>query len=198
MGLETKSNSGATPDPPDAGWAAAWRAADLAARAHRADRRRGDPDAPYMNHVIEVAALLAEATNGGDPLLVTAALLHDLPARTDMTREALEQSFGGAVADIIFEAHMDRDVAREARRQHEIDTAPRMSARARLLKLADKTSSVRTLYSKPPPEWGRAEIAHYLEWAEAVAEGCAGVNAALDRIFRQTAAECRAHLAEMT
>ncbi len=47
------------PEAPAAGWALAMRAADFAARAHRTDRRRGDADSPYMNHVLEVAALLA-------------------------------------------------------------------------------------------------------------------------------------------
>lgn len=177
-------------------WARAGQAADYAARAHRTDRRRGDPDAPYINHVLEVTALLAEATDGSDPLLITAALLHDVPARTAIGRAELEQAFGADVTAIVYEAHMDRDMEREARRAHEIESAPRMSPRARLLKLADKTSSVRTLYEAPPPGWGSKETEHYLVWAEAVAKGCAGLNPTLDARFQEAAAACRAHWAD--
>jgi (p)ppGpp synthase/HD superfamily hydrolase len=169
------------------------RAADYAARAHRADRRRGDGDSPYMNHVLEVAALLAETTGGRDPLLVTAALLHDLPARTKIPREEIELGFGREAVDVVYEAHMERGGDREDRRRAEIEQAPRMSPRARQLKLADKTSSIRGLQSAPPPGWGPAEALHYLDWAVEVAAGCAGVNPALDRAFAEAAAACRAH-----
>lgn len=175
------------------GWALAMRAADCAARAHRTDRRRGDAESPYMNHVLEVAALLAETTGGRDPLLVTAALLHDLPARTKIPREALEREFDREAVDIVYEAHSVRGGDREERRRDEIERAPRMSPRARQLKLADKTSSVRGLHDAPPPGWGPAEALHYLDWADAVAAGCAGVNPALDRAYADAAAACRAH-----
>ncbi|MBM4153875.1 MAG: HD domain-containing protein [Lentisphaerae bacterium] len=176
-----------------AGWALALRAADYAARALRADRRRGDETSPYMNHVLEVAALLAEATGGRDPLLVTAALLHDLPARTQIPRETLEHEFGREAAGVVYEAHMVRGGDREERRRDEIDRAPGMSPRARQLKLADKTSSVRGLQTAPPPGWGPAEALHYLDWADAVAAGCAGVNPALDRLYAGASDACRAH-----
>lgn len=181
----------AAAETPAAGWARALRAADFAARAHRTDRRRGDADSPYMNHVLEVAALLAETTGGRDPLLVTAALLHDLPAKTSIPRETIEREFGREAAAVVYEAHMERGGDREDRRRTEIDAAPRMSPRARQLKLADKTSSIRGLRSAPPAGWGRAEAEHYLTWAEAVAAGCAGVNPALDRAFRDAVADCR-------
>ncbi len=179
-------------DAPAAGWALAMRAADYAARALRTDRRRGDAESPYMNHVLEVAALLAETTGGRDPLLVTAALLHDLPARTRIPREEIEREFGREAVDVVYEAHMVRGGDREERRRDEIDRAPRMSPRARQLKLADKTSSVRGLQTAPPPGWGPAEALHYLDWADAVAAGCAGVNPLLDRAFADAASACRA------
>ncbi len=181
------------PEAPAAGWALAMRAADFAARAHRTDRRRGDADSPYMNHVLEVAALLAETTGGRDPLLVTAALLHDLPARTKIPRDAIEREFGREAVAVVYEAHMERGGDRDERRRAEIEQAPRMSPRARQLKLADKTSSLRGLQTAPPPGWGPAEALHYLDWAEDVAAGCAGANPALDQAFADTAAACRAH-----
>ena len=53
------------------------RAADMAARIHAQQRRKGAAREPYVNHLLEVAYLVAEATRGADPEAVVAALLHD-------------------------------------------------------------------------------------------------------------------------
>ena len=58
-------------------WIAVLRAADAAARWHVHQRRKGAAEEPYINHLLEVATLVAEATDGKDPDLVIAALLHD-------------------------------------------------------------------------------------------------------------------------
>jgi hypothetical protein len=48
------------------------RAADFAARAHVTQRRKGDAQEPYVNHLIEVALLLTEATGGENPVVIAA------------------------------------------------------------------------------------------------------------------------------
>ena len=53
------------------------RALDFAARKHAGQRRKGLKAEPYINHLTEVARLLAEASDGADPQLVMAGLLHD-------------------------------------------------------------------------------------------------------------------------
>ena len=58
-------------------WVAVLKAADAAARWHVHQRRKGKAEEPYINHLLEVASLVAEATDGKDSQLVIAALLHD-------------------------------------------------------------------------------------------------------------------------
>ena len=58
-------------------WIAVLKAADAAARWHVHQSRKGAAEEPYVNHLLEVASLVAEATDGTDPELVIAALLHD-------------------------------------------------------------------------------------------------------------------------
>jgi (p)ppGpp synthase/HD superfamily hydrolase len=58
-------------------WIAVLKAADAAARWHVHQRRKGAAKEPYINHLLEVSTLVAEATAGEDPELVIAALLHD-------------------------------------------------------------------------------------------------------------------------
>jgi (p)ppGpp synthase/HD superfamily hydrolase len=53
------------------------KAADSTARWHVHQRRKGAAKEPYINHLLELATLVAEATEGKDPHLVIAALLHD-------------------------------------------------------------------------------------------------------------------------
>ena len=53
------------------------RALDFAARKHGDQRRKGAAAEPYINHLTEVARLVAEATEGKDTPSVVAALLHD-------------------------------------------------------------------------------------------------------------------------
>jgi hypothetical protein len=56
---------------------AVMKAADFAARKHTNPRRKGEGAEPYLNHLIEVVSLVAEAS-GGRPEVVVAALLHDV------------------------------------------------------------------------------------------------------------------------
>jgi (p)ppGpp synthase/HD superfamily hydrolase len=58
-------------------WIMVLKAADAAARWHVHQRRKGAAKEPYINHLLEVARLVAEATEDKDPNLVIAALLHD-------------------------------------------------------------------------------------------------------------------------
>lgn len=52
-------------------WIPVLRAADMAARWHVHQRRKGIAAEPYINHLLEVASLVTEATNGTDPHRMT-------------------------------------------------------------------------------------------------------------------------------
>jgi GTP diphosphokinase / guanosine-3',5'-bis(diphosphate) 3'-diphosphatase len=75
-------------------WVAVLRAAGMAARWHVHQRRKGIAQEPYINHLLEVASLVAEATGGNDPNLVIAALLHDAIEDQGVTSEMLAIEFG--------------------------------------------------------------------------------------------------------
>jgi (p)ppGpp synthase/HD superfamily hydrolase len=53
------------------------RAWNFAAQRHSIQRRKGKAQEPYVNHLAEVAELVATATEGQDANLVAAAVLHD-------------------------------------------------------------------------------------------------------------------------
>ena len=86
------------------------RAADFAARQHISQRRKGENAEPYINHLTEVANLLAEATGGEDPVLVMGGLLHDTLEDTPTTYEDLAQRFGAEVAALVAEVTDDKSL----------------------------------------------------------------------------------------
>jgi (p)ppGpp synthase/HD superfamily hydrolase len=170
------------------------RAADFAARRHVGTRRKGADKQPYVNHLAEVAQLLAIATQGSDAALVAAAWLHDSIEDTQTSREELAQEFGNDVAMLVVEVTDDKTLPKAERKRLQILHAPTASGRARMIKIADKTSNLRSLISSPPDDWERDRLIEYLDWADQVVAGCRGVNAYLERIYDETASSGRAVL----
>jgi guanosine-3',5'-bis(diphosphate) 3'-pyrophosphohydrolase len=161
-------------------------AADLAARRHNGMARKGRGNEPYVNHLAEVASILAGVTDGADAELVAAGWLHDTIEDTGTTRDEIAKKFGPRVAALVVEVTDDMSLAKTERRQRQIEDAQHKSPGARLIKIADKISNIRArIHSAPTPE-ERAVLTDYVDWAEKVVAGCRGGNAALDRMFDDT------------
>ena len=161
------------------------RALEFAARKHAAQRRKGLTAEPYVNHLAEVARLLAEAGEGRDPALVAAGLLHDTLEDTATGAAELEREFGADILALVLEVTDDKSLPRQERKRLQVQTAGSKSARARMLKIADKTSNLRSLLNSPPVGWSRRRRLEYIRWAGQVVERCRGVNAALEAAFDQ-------------
>ena len=170
------------------------RAFDFAARKHARQRRLGKNEEPYLNHLAEVAKLLAEATDGGDTELVVAGLLHDTIEDTDATHGEISGHFGPTVADLVLEVSDDCSLPLADRKLLQIETAARKSPRAKMLKLADKTSNVRSIVRDPPKIWPHDERREYVMWSAQVVDGCRGVNAFLEVAFDHAHTEAMAVL----
>jgi guanosine-3',5'-bis(diphosphate) 3'-pyrophosphohydrolase len=171
------------------------RAADFAARRHADQRRKGAAREPYVNHVAEVAALLADATEGRDSVLVAAGYLHDTLEDTETTYEDLVDLFGPEVAEVVAEVTDDKSLPKAERKRRQVETAAHKSVRARLLKIADKTSNLRALTASPPADWDLQRVAEYAEWAAQVVAHCRGLNRPLEQAFDAALTEARAFIA---
>ncbi|AWJ89390.1 bifunctional (p)ppGpp synthetase/guanosine-3',5'-bis(diphosphate) 3'-pyrophosphohydrolase [Azospirillum baldaniorum] len=159
------------------------RALEFAAHKHIDQRRKGVRAEPYLNHLSEVAFLCAEATAGNDPVVVIAALLHDTLEDTDASYEEIEQHFGAEVAGVVAETTDDKRLRKAERKQRQIDAAPTASSRAKLVKLADKVSNLRSMAHSPPADWPLERKIEYFEWAHAVVAGLRGTDARLESLF---------------
>lgn len=165
------------------------RAVDFAASKHVDQRRKGEAAEPYFNHLSEVARLLAEATDGNDPNLVIAGLLHDTIEDQGVTRAELVVEFGDDVASLVEEVTDDKRLDKAERKRLQVVKAPYKSRRAKMLKIADKTANLRAILNSPPSDWSLQRKQEYFDWAKSVVDGCRGVNAWLDTQFDECMAK---------
>jgi (p)ppGpp synthase/HD superfamily hydrolase len=167
------------------------RAADAAARWHADQRRKGSAAEPYINHLLEVAMLVAEATDGRNPALVAAALLHDAIEDQKIPPDTIAQEFGAQVAAIVVEVTDDKSLDKLERKRLQVINAYKKSNPAKILKLADKISNLRALAVSPPSDWPIERRLAYVRWARDVAVGLKGISPRLEAEF-----ECAAAAAE--
>ncbi|MEY9882162.1 HD domain-containing protein [Bradyrhizobium sp. USDA 329] len=169
-------------------------AAELAARRHNGMARKGRGNEPYINHLAEVANLLATATDGADAELVAAGWLHDAIEDTDTTAEELAQRFSTRVASLVTECTDDMSLPKAERRRLQVLDAPKKSDGAKLIKIADKISNTGARIQTDPSAEERDDLADYVEWATQVVAGCRGGNAWLDEKFDDAVKAARALL----
>ncbi|MGE0765057.1 MAG: HD domain-containing protein [Hyphomicrobiaceae bacterium] len=170
------------------------KAAHFAADRHRDQRRKGVRNTPYINHPLEVADRLSRIGGVDDPVVLAAALLHDTIEDTHTTRADLVAAFGNDIAALVAELTDEPGITWQQRKRQEIDHAQHLSYRAKMIKIVDKTCNVSDTITNPPGEWTLSRRRDYLEFAELVADGCRGVNDALEAEFDRVMAEARAKI----
>lgn len=169
------------------------RALDFAAWAHAAQRRKGGTQEPYVNHLTEVARLVAQATGGKDARLIIAALLHDVleDQSPRVTDEMLVEHFGKRVARIVREVSDDGSLPKAERKRLQVEHAPYISRRAKMIKIADKAANLNSILESPPEGWSNERKGEYFAWAIEVVAGCRGVNEWLEAVFDERASQGR-------
>ena len=167
------------------------KAASFAARKHTGQTRKGDDAAPYINHPLEVANLLANVGKVEDFDVLIAAILHDTVEDTDATKEEIAELFGTRVASIVMEVTDDKSLPKAERKQKQVEHAPHLSDGAKQLKLCDKISNITDVMHNPPAGWSKERRLEYIEWGEEVAKGLRGVNRNLENHFDELIIEAR-------
>ena len=139
--------------------------------------------------MLEVARLVAQATEGNEPDLVIAALLHDAIEDQEVPRDLIAQAFSEDIAKLVEEVTDDKNFNEEQRKRLQVERSRRHSRKAKILKLADKTSNLRAIAASAPPNWSVKRRLAYVGWAREVAEGLTGVSQWLECEFEQAAKE---------
>ncbi len=167
-------------------------ALEYAAEMHRDQRRKGAEASPYINHPIKVARVLATVGNVSDLPTLMAAVLHDTIEDTRTSKEDLVERFGAEVAGLVEEVSDDKSLQKAERKKKQVEHAPHLTDRAKLIKIADKICNVTDIAEKPPADWDVDRRRHYFEWATAVVDGCRGVNRDLESCFDDAVAQSAA------
>lgn len=160
------------------------RAKRLVLERHAHLRRISQSRQPMIEHIEEVAAMVAGAT--ADAEIVAAAWLHDTVEDTDTTLDELHQLFGQRVAEIV-------DGLTDPPRFAAMPTPERKAAQAarilskgyevKIIKLCDQISNILSVTNDTPTDWNHAQQWAYIEGAANVALLCKGYSEGLDQKF---------------
>src|SRR6185436_9298705 len=99
------------------------------------------------------------------------------------TLAEITREFGPEISAIVAEVTDDRTLPKEERKRRQVEHAPRASARAQQLKLADKIANLRDLARSPPSDWSLERKRAYFDWSKRVVDGLRGRHARLEAIF---------------
>lgn len=174
------------------------RAYHFAADRHASQRRKGEAAEPYVNHLTEVAELVARGTDGADVDLIVAAVLHDTVEDTETTFKDITSRFGERVAALVAEVTDDKTLPKAERKRLQVEHAAHASQGAKVIKLADKTSNLRAMADSPPRDWPEVRRAEYLAWGRRVVDNCRGANPWLEAQFDAAAAALAERVGDLT
>ncbi|MFZ2063041.1 MAG: HD domain-containing protein [Candidatus Binatus sp.] len=165
------------------------KALSFAAYKHRHQRRKGAKAIPYINHPIALADLLVRTANISDPTIIATALLHDTVEDTCTSNKELKTEFGSVITKLVAELTDDKSLPSEVRKRRQVEHAPSLSPRARMVKLADKTCNLRDVVQDPPASWSLKRKQEYFDWAKEVVDKIRGSNTNLEKAFDQAFAK---------
>jgi guanosine-3',5'-bis(diphosphate) 3'-pyrophosphohydrolase len=174
-----------SPPPDNKALGLVLKAAAFAAWKHRDQRRKDAEASPYINHPLALAQVLSSEGQVTDPVVLSAALLHDTLEDTETTVEELAGTFGRRVAAIVEEVTDTKWLQKGTRKKLQVSRAGRSSSAAKLVKLADKICNLRDILASPPADWSVERKREYFDWAKSVVDRVRGANARLERRFDQ-------------
>jgi len=122
-----------------------------------------------------------------DPELIAAAYLHDVLEDTCCTADELEAEFGSEVTSIVQELTDDKHLLKSMRKQYQVERAPYLRLKARLIRMSDKIDNVGSLVDDPPDTWSVQRCREYVAWARRVIQAIRGTHPGLENEFDQVA-----------
>lgn len=162
-------------------------ALNVAAIAHKNQKRKGLDKEPYVNHLIEVAFLITDVAKVESIEVIQSAILHDILEDTHVTQEALSNQFDSKVVSIVSALSDDKSLSLIARRQHQIEHLKNAPREVKLIKLADICSNIVSI----PENWDSVRIKSYIDWIDQVASLCLDSSVELAEEYRIRSAKVK-------
>ena len=132
---------------------------DYAAEAHKGQTRKTGE--PYIVHPLATAFILAEMRI--DPIIICAALLHDVPEDTAKTLNDIKENFGSEIASLVegitkLGKLKYRGVERYIENLRKMFVAMAEDVRVMIIKFADRIHNLQTLDVQPEPKQHRIAL----------------------------------------
>ena len=160
---------------------------EFAAYRHRFDKTKNDE--PYINHIIDVCRLISEVGEETDDEVLIAAALHDTVEKTATKASDINFQFGDNVFQLVMEV-TDHSSGNDADKfSQQLQRVGSLSKKARIIKLADKISNVKSLLSFPPAGWDLEKRSLYINWADRIINALQGTNEKLEAYYQELIAE---------
>jgi len=157
----------------------------FAAEKHRYQQRKDELKSAYITHPIQVVEMLWNTGSVKDIVLLTAALLHDVLEDTPTKETEISESFGQQVLNLVKEVSDDKSLGKDERKRLQVEHAPKLSPKAKLLKLSDKICNVRDIRNNPPAakDWTLERKMKYLVWSKEVVDAMRGIDLKIESKF---------------
>ena len=84
---------------------------------------------------------------------------------------------------LVMEVTDDKSLDKTERKRLQIEHSKHISAKAKMIKMADKISNITDIMNVPPEDWDDARRLEYFDWAEKVVAGCRDANQILSDRF---------------
>ena len=155
------------------------------ARTMHAGQHRQADGAPFIEHPLDVAALLHQA--GAPDHVIAAGALHDTLEKTEATASELSRRFGLRVASLVAAVSEDREINGYADRKAALRAQVAAAGReAAMVFAADKLSKVRELRLPSAPEFPlrRRRLTHYRRCLELLQQ-CLPDHALVEALERE-------------
>jgi hypothetical protein len=140
-----------------------------------------------LEHFLEVAGLVARATEEPDLDLVVVAILHHAIADGEVTFDVIERHWGTGAKKLAMEFAIGKVPAETGKQRR----GTKLSTKVKILHLADWTSILRALADRPPSDWSAKKCLQHACRAEHVLKECNGCNEWLESQFSAAAAEVK-------
>jgi guanosine-3',5'-bis(diphosphate) 3'-pyrophosphohydrolase len=131
----------------------------------------------------DLARVLSEEAGETDTFLLASAILHDILQTTETNEAELVSVFGSEIAFIVAEVTDHPRFSPVTRKTLRMRSAPHLSRKARLIKLAEVIESVRTLASSTSPKaWSDQHKLEYFDWAERLVSAMGKTSSTLEAV----------------
>ena len=131
----------------------------------------------------DLALVLSEEAGETDVFLLASAILHDILQITETNEAELASVFGSEIAFIVAEITDHPRFSLVTRKALRMRSAPHLSRKARLIKLAEVIESVRMLASPTSPKiWSDQHKIEYFDWAERLVQAMGKTSATLEAV----------------